>query len=48
MSAAALLLAATQSGCIVAGYSSNSGWFIWPGGLGLLLIIFLVLLFSRR
>ena len=28
------------SGCLVAGYSSGRGWFVWPGSLGLLVIVF--------
>jgi hypothetical protein len=43
----ALTLALAQTGCIVAGYRSGGGWFFWPGGLGLVLII-LVLLFLAR
>ena len=42
--ALAIFLAFTQSACIVAGYSSTGGWFLWPGGLVItLLILFLVL-----
>lgn len=22
----------SQTGCAVVGYSSNAGWFFWPGG----------------
>jgi hypothetical protein len=48
--AGALLIAMlTQSGCIVIGYSSGGGWFIWPGGLGLIiLMVVLYLLFGHR
>ena len=42
----ALFLAMTQTGCIVAGYTTGGGWFLWPGGLGL--IILLLILFLRR
>ncbi len=31
------------SGCLVAGYSSRGGAFVWPGGLGL--VVMLVLLY---
>ena len=45
-----LLLLLTSTGCIVVGgYSSERGWFIWPGTfllLGLALVLFL--LFRRR
>ncbi len=43
----ALFLAFTQSACIVAGYSSRGGWFVWPGSLGLIFILLLFYLFSR-
>lgn len=37
------------TGCIVAGYSSRGGGFIWPGGgLGLVVIILVVLYLLRR
>ena len=36
------------SGCLAVGYSSGGGWFIWPGGLGLLVIVLLVLFLMRR
>jgi len=44
------LLLLFTSGCIVAGgYSSGRGWFIWPGTIGILLILaVLFLLFRRR
>ena len=44
------LLLLFSSGCIVAGgYSSGRGWFIWPGTLGILVLIaVLFLLFRRR
>lgn len=49
---AALLLtgfAATTllSGCVVAGYSSRSGFFVWPGGVGLLLLLLVLWLLLR-
>lgn len=37
------------SSCVGIGYSNRGGWFVWPGGLGLILIIlFIVFLFRRR
>ena len=39
---------ASLSGCVAVDYSSGGGWFIWPGGLGLLLIILLVALVLRQ
>lgn len=45
-----LLLLLTSTGCIVVGgYSSERGWFIWPGTFVLLgLAVVLFLLFRRR
>ncbi len=42
------LLVLTQSGCIGVGYTSRGGWFIWPGGLGLIVLFTLLFLFLRR
>ena len=36
------------TGCLVAGYSSTGGAFIWPGGLGLLVVVILAILLLRR
>ena len=41
-------LATGLSGCVAVGYSSGGGWFIWPGGLGLLLIVLLIAFVLRR
>lgn len=48
--AIASLLLLTSTGCIVVGgYSSERGWFIWPGTFVLLLIaLVLFFLFRRR
>lgn len=49
MAAMAALCLLTQTGCLViAGYSSRGGWFLWPGGLGGLLLILLVLFVLLR
>ena len=37
-----------MSGCLVLGYSSGGGFFIWPGALGLLVILVLWLVFRGR
>ncbi len=42
------LLAMSQVSCVVAGYSNRGGWFVWPGGLGLLLVIAVLFLLARR
>ncbi len=44
-----ILLLITQTSCaVVGGYSNRGGWFLWPGGLGLILMIVLVLFLARR
>ncbi|HZN11854.1 MAG TPA: hypothetical protein VFC61_09250 [Blastocatellia bacterium] len=48
-SVAALFLAALGfSSCVAVGYTSDRGWFVWPGGLILLAVIVLVLMLLRR
>jgi hypothetical protein len=44
----AYVAASGLSGCLVAGYSSGGGWFIWPGSLGLIVIVLLVVFVVRR
>ena len=45
----AFALSLSQTGCIVVGgYRSGGGWFFWPGGLGLVLIILVVLFLAGR
>lgn len=36
------------SGCVAVGYSTGGGWFVWPGGLGLLFILLLLFFLLRR
>ncbi len=43
-----LLLSLGLTGCVVVGASSRGGFFIWPGGLGLLVLILLVVFLLRR
>ena len=43
-----LLLTLSMSACVGVGYSSRGGWFVWPGGCGLLVIILLIFFFMRR
>lgn len=45
-----VLLVMSQSSCIlVGGYSSDGGWFIWPGSVVSILVILVVaFLFLRR
>ena len=41
------LLAISLCGCLVAGVSSGGGAFIWPGGLGLLVILAIIFFVLR-
>ena len=43
-----LLGTASLTGCLVAGVSSNGGSFIWPGGLGLLVMVLIIIFVLRR
>ena len=44
----ALGTASALAGCVVVGGSSRGGFFIWPGSLGLLLMLGLLFLLLRR
>jgi hypothetical protein len=46
--AAGLACAETLSGCLVAGYSSGGGFFLWPGSIGLLVVVLLLIFLLRR
>ena len=46
--AATLILCTTLTGCLVFGYTSNGGWFIWPGSITLILAILLLVWLMRR
>jgi len=35
------------SGCLVVGYSSRGGAFIWPGGFGFLILLAILYFFLR-
>ena len=43
-----LCVAGMLTGCVAVGYSTGGGWFVWPGGLGLVLLLLLVFLVLRR
>ena len=44
-----LWLCAGLSGCLVVGYASGEGWWVWPGSIVVtLLVLLLMLLFNRR
>jgi hypothetical protein len=37
------------AGCLVAGYSSGGGWWVWPGSLAITVLMLLTMfLLSRR
>ena len=42
-----LLALSGMTGCVAVGYSSGGGWFVWPGGLGLLLLLLLLFFVLR-
>jgi hypothetical protein len=44
-----ILLTLLSSGCVVVGgYSSDRGWFLWPGTIVIFLVVVLFLLLRRR
>ena len=44
----ALAVCLPLSGCLMVGYSSRGGGFIFPGGLGLLVMLLVLYLLMRR
>lgn len=42
LAGAGLLAVGALTGCMAVGYSSGGGWFVWPGGLGLVLLLLLL------
>ncbi len=46
--AVATFACTTLTGCFVAGVSSGGGFFIWPGSIGLLVILLIFFLLRRR
>ena len=44
----ALWVCASLTGCLVVGGSSSGGFFIWPGSLGLLVVVVLIFALMRR
>jgi hypothetical protein len=43
-----LLLALSQSACVVGGYSSEGGFFLWPGSIAVTIVLVLLFLLMRR
>lgn len=44
----ALVFSGALTGCVVVGGTSRGGFFLWPGGLGLVLVVLLILFLVRR
>jgi hypothetical protein len=44
----ALTLALSQTACVVGGYSSEGGFFLWPGSILITVALVLLFLFMRR
>jgi FtsH-binding integral membrane protein len=40
--------ALSLTGCVIAGVSSGGGFFIWPGSIGLLVLILIAVFVLRR
>ena len=43
-----ILLALTQTACVVGGYSSDGGFYLWPGSIIVTIVLVLLFLFLRR
>lgn len=43
-----LALALSQTACVVGGYSSEGGFFLWPGSIILTVVLVLLFIFMRR
>jgi hypothetical protein len=48
LAAAGLIACAGLAGCLVAGYSSEGGWWVWPGSLVVTAIILLLMYLRSR
>jgi hypothetical protein len=48
ISISALLLAFSQTACVVGGYSSEGGFYLWPGSIAITVVLVLLFLFMRR
>ena len=44
----ALLICLSQTSCVVVGYRSGGGWFVWPGALTILVVVAVLFLLARR
>ena len=48
MTVPVLLLALSQAACVAGGYSSEGGFFLWPGSIVITIVLVLLFLFMRR
>jgi hypothetical protein len=48
MTIPSLLLALFQTACVAGGYSSEGGFFLWPGSILVTVVLVLLFLFMRR
>ena len=46
--ALALSLALSQTACVVGGYSSEGGFYLWPGSILITAVLVLLFLYLRR
>ena len=46
--ALSLALVLSQTACVVGGYSSEGGFYLWPGSIVLTIVLILLFLFMRR
>ena len=44
----ALALALSQTACVVGGYSSEGGFYLWPGSIVVTVVLVLLFLYMRR
>ena len=43
-----LVAALSQTACVVGGYSSEGGFYLWPGSIVVTIVLVLLFLFLRR
>lgn len=48
LSVLTLTLGLSQTACVVGGYSSDGGFFLWPGSIVVTILLVLLFLFLRR
>ena len=48
MTVLALVLSLSQTACVVGGYSSEGGFYLWPGSIVVTIVLVLLFLYMRR